>query len=471
VTDRLQNSTRSMNWEEMQNLTLWVTDKLLESLHQKIRLERTPDTLQLIQDRFRLLCQHTNINLLESQNKQLYQGVLSELVGFGPIDPLLQDDSVTEVMVNGPRQVYVEREGKVTLTDVRFLNDVHVMRTINKIIKPLGRKLDRQQPMVDARLPDGSRVNAIIPPCAIDGPSITIRKFAKERFTVDDLIGFGTLNQEMADFLRACVVSRLNIIIAGGTGSGKTTLLNVLSGFIPEDERIVTIEDAAELQLHQSHVVRLETAPAEPDGTGKVPIRQLVINSLRMRPERIIVGECRGGEALDMLQAMNTGHDGSLTTVHANTPRDTLSRLETLVLMAGMDLPLTVVRRQIVSAIDLIVQQARLRDGSRRITHVTEVQGLEGDIVVLQDIFRFEEQGEEDGKVIGRLKPAGIRPNFTNRLATHGFELPPTTFMDSAPTPAASSDGRRGRGRSGSLGTGRSRSASLRAGKGRRASL
>ena len=461
MTDRLQNSTRSMNWEEMQNLTLWVTDKLLESLHQKIRLERTPDTLQLIQDRFRLLCQHTNINLPEPQNKQLYEGVLSELVGFGPIDPLLQDDTVTEVMVNGPRQVYVERDGKVTLTEVRFLNDAHVMRTINKIIKPLGRKLDRQQPMVDARLPDGSRVNAIIPPCAIDGPSITIRKFAKERFTVDDLIGFGTLNQEMADFLRACVVSRLNIIIAGGTGSGKTTLLNVLSGFIPEDERIVTIEDAAELQLHQSHVVRLETAPAEPDGTGKVPIRQLVINSLRMRPERIIVGECRGGEALDMLQAMNTGHDGSLTTVHANTPRDTLSRLETLVLMAGMDLPLTVVRRQIVSAIDLVVQQARLRDGSRRITHVTEVQGLEGEIVVLQDIFRFEEQGEEDGKVIGRLKPAGIRPNFTNRLATHGFELPPTTFMDSAPAPAASSNGRRGRGRSASVGTGRSRRASL----------
>jgi len=434
-----------MNWEEMQNLTLWVTDKLLESLHQKIRLERTPDTLQLIQDRFRLLCQHTNINLPESQNKQLYQGVLSELVGFGPIDPLLQDDSVTEVMVNGPRQVYVEREGKVTLTDVRFLNDVHVMRTINKIIKPLGRKLDRQQPMVDARLPDGSRVNAIIPPCAIDGPSITIRKFAKERFTVDDLIGFGTLNQEMADFLRACVVSRLNIIIAGGTGSGKTTLLNVLSGFIPEDERIVTIEDAAELQLHQSHVVRLETAPAEPDGTGKVPIRQLVINSLRMRPERIIVGECRGGEALDMLQAMNTGHDGSLTTVHANSPRDTLSRLETLVLMAGMDLPLSVVRRQIVSAIDLIVQQARLRDGSRKVTHITEVQGLEGDIVVMQDIFRFEEQGEEDGKVIGRLKPVGIRPNLSKRLAVHGFELPPAMFMDTEKAPTPLDNNRRGK--------------------------
>ena len=440
-----------MTWEEMQHLTLWVTDKLQDSLHQKIRLEHTPDTVQLIHERFGLLCQHTNIRLPEPQNQRLYEGVLSELVGFGPIDPLLQDDSVTEVMVNGPHQVYVEREGKVALTEVRFLNDAHVVRTIDKIIKPLGRKLDRQQPMVDARLPDGSRVNAIIPPCAVDGPSITIRKFAKERFTVDDLISFGTMTQEIAEFLRACVVSRLNILIAGGTGSGKTTLLNVLSSFIPDDERIVTIEDAAELQLRQSHVVRLETAPAEPDGTGKVPIRQLVINSLRMRPERIIVGECRGGEALDMLQAMNTGHDGSLTTVHANTPRDTLSRLETLVLMAGMDLPLSVVRRQIVSAIDVIVQQARLRDGSRKITHVTEVQGLEGDVVVLQHIFRFEEQGEEDGKVIGCLKPVGIRPNFCNRLATHGFELPPTMFMPNktpaqTPTPADARRGRRGRG-------------------------
>ncbi len=437
-----------MTWEEMQHLTLWVADKLLDSLKGKIRLEPTPDTLQLIRERFALLCQHTNVNLPEPQQKQLYERVLSELVGFGPIGSLLEDDSITEVMVNGSRQVYIEREGKVTLTDVRFLNDDHVMRTINKIIEPLGRRVDRSQPMVDARLPDGSRVNVIIPPCAIDGPSITIRKFSKERLTVDTLVNSGTLTQDMAKFLEACVVSRLNVIISGGTGSGKTTLLNVLSSFIPGDERIVTIEDAAELQLAQDHVVRLETAAAETDGTGRVTIRDLVINSLRMRPERIIIGECRGGEALDMLQAMNTGHDGSLTTIHANTPRDTISRLETLVLMAGMDLPLSVVRRQIVSAIDLIVQQARLRDGSRKITHITEVQGLEGKTVVMQDIFVFEEEGEQDGKVIGRLKPAGIRPSFTGRLEMHGFKLPPSTFMDPAKAPAAlggRKTGRRGR--------------------------
>ena len=437
---------RQMTWEEMQHLTLWSADKLLDSLEGKIRLEPTPDTLKLIRERFALLCQHTNVKLPEPQQKQLYENVLSELVGFGPIGPLLEDDSITEVMVNGPHRVYVERDGKVTLAEVRFLNDDHVMKTINKIIAPLGRKVDRSQPMVDARLPDGSRVNAIIPPCAIDGPSITIRKFAKERLTVKDLINFGTLTADMAGFLEACIVSRLNVIISGGTGSGKTTTLNVLSSYIPEDERIVTIEDAAELQLHQEHVVRLETAAEEPDGTGRVTIRDLVINSLRMRPERIIVGECRGGEALDMLQAMNTGHDGSLTTIHANTPRDTISRLETLVLMAGMDLPLSVVRRQIVSAIDLIVQQARLRDGSRKITHITEVQGLEGETVVMQHIFVFEEKGEENGKVIGRMKPVGIRPSFTNRLKTHGFNLPPSTFMDPDKA-AASGDRKKRRGR------------------------
>jgi pilus assembly protein CpaF len=444
MANQAPQNARSMTWEEMQHLTLWVTDRLLESMKDKIRLERTPDTLQLIQERFELLCQHANISLPEPLRQQLYAGALSELVGFGPIDQLLQDDSVTEVMVNGPQQIYVERTGKVMRADARFLNDDHIMRIINKIIEPLGRKVNRQQPMVDARLPDGSRVNAIIPPCAIDGPSITIRKFSKERLTVEDLINFGTLTEEMAQFLEACVVSRLNVVIAGGTGSGKTTLLNVLSGYIPNDERIVTIEDAAELQLAQEHVVRLETAAAEPDGTGHVAVRDLVINSLRMRPERIIVGECRGGEALDMLQAMNTGHDGSLTTVHANTPRDTISRLETLVLMAGMELPLTVVRRQIVSAINLIVQQARLRDGSRKITHVTEVQGLEGDMVVMQDIFIFEEQGEEEGKVIGRLKPVGIRPGFTNHLEIHGFKLPPTMFMDTEKAPSTL-DGRRSR--------------------------
>jgi len=436
-----------MTWEEMQSLTLWVVEKLRDSLKGKIRLERTPDTLQLIQTRFNMLCQHTNVNLPEPQHKQLYERVLDELVGFGPIEPLLQDDSVTEVMVNGPHQIYVERQGKVTLAEARFLNDDHVMQIVNKIIEPLGRQVNRTNPKVDARLPDGSRVNAIIPPCAIDGPTITIRKFSKDRLIVEDLINFGTLTEDMAQFLEACVASRLNIIVSGGTGSGKTTLLNVLSSFIPDDERIVTIEDAAELQLAQEHVVRLETAPAEPDGTGKVTIRDLVINSLRMRPERIIIGECRGGEALDMLQAMNTGHDGSLTTIHANTPRDTLSRLETLVLMAGMDLPLSVVRRQVVSAIDLIVQQARLRDGSRKITHVTEVQGLEGDTVVLQNIFIFDDQGEQEGKVIGRLKPVGIRPGFIDRLVTHGFNLPTSTFMDPEKTAAILGGTRRRRGK------------------------
>ena len=447
MTNQSPSPAQQMTWEEMQHLTLWVADKLLDSLKGKIQLEPTPDTLQLVRERFALLCQHANINLPEAQQKQLYERVLSELVSFGPIGPLLDDDSVTEVMVNGPSQVYVEREGKVTRANVRFLNDDHVMRIINKIIEPLGRKVDRSQPMVDARLPDGSRVNAIIPPCAIDGPSITIRKFSKERLTVDDLVNLGTLTQDMAKFLEACVVSRLNVIIAGGTGSGKTTLLNVLSSFIPSDERIVTIEDAAELQLQQEHVVRLETASPEPDGTGRVSVRDLVINSLRMRPERIIVGECRGGEALDMLQAMNTGHDGSLTTVHANTPRDTISRLETLVLMAGMDLPLTVVRRQIISAIDLIVQQARLRDGSRKVTHITEIQGLEGETVVLQNIFVFEEEGEQDGKVIGRMKPVGMRPGFIGRLETRGFKLPPSMFIDQDKTSAAS--GGRGAGRRG----------------------
>jgi len=421
-----------MTWEDRQQLILWISDRLAESLKGKIRLTRTPDTLQFIETRFAQLCDHAKIHLADGLRKEVYDGVLDELVGYGPIDGLLEDDSVTEVMVNGPKLVFVERNGKVTQANVRFLDDDHVMRVIHKIIAPLGRQIGRDHPMVDARLPDGSRVNAVIPPCAIDGPAITIRKFSKDRLTVEDLIRFGTMTEDVSRFLEACVVSRLNIIIAGGTGSGKTTLLNVLSNYIPHDERIVTIEDAAELQLAQTHVVRLETAAPEPDGTGRVDIRDLVINSLRMRPERIIVGECRGGEALDMLQAMNTGHDGSLTTIHANNPRDTISRLETLVLMAGMDLPLTVVRRQIVSAINLIVQQARLRDGSRKITSVTEIQGLEGDTVVLQPVFQFDEQGEQDGKVVGSLKASGIRPKFVDLLVRRGFDLPPSMFMDPA---------------------------------------
>jgi len=431
LTHNQNTPNRQMTWEELQHLILWITDQLYANLNGKIRLTRNLDTLGIVESRFAHLCEHANIKLPEETLKRLYDGVLDELLGYGPIDLLLRDDTITEVMVNGSEHIYVERDGRVTRASVRFLSDDHVMRVINKIIEPLGRAVSRSHPMVDARLPDGSRVNAIIPPCAIDGPSITIRKFSRNRLTVADLISYGTLTEDMADFLGACVVSRLNIIIAGGTGSGKTTLLNVLSGYIPDDERILTIEDAAELQLAQTHVVRLETAAPEPDGTGRVGIRDLVINSLRMRPERIIVGECRGGEALDMLQAMNTGHDGSLTTIHANTPRDTIARLETLVMMSGMELPLEVVRRQIASAIDLIVQQARLRDGTRKITHITEVQGLEGNTIVLQPVFEFEDQGEQDGKVVGRLKPVGIRPKFMNRLITRGFNLPARIFIDS----------------------------------------
>jgi len=355
--------------------------------------------------------------------------VVDEVLGFGPIDPLLKDDSVSEIMVNSASQVYVERKGKLVLTDVRFRDDAHVMQVIEKIVAPLGRRIDESSPMVDARLPDGSRVNAIIPPLALRGPCITIRKFAKDPLQIDNLIGFGTLTQEMADFLRACVQGKLNIVVSGGTGSGKTTTLNILSSFIPDDERIVTIEDAAELQLRQDHVVKLETRPANIEGKGAISMRDLVKNSLRMRPDRIIVGEVRSGEALDMLQAMNTGHDGSLTTGHANSPRDMISRLETMVLMAGLDLPVRAIREQIASAVDLVLQQSRLQDGSRRITHLTEVQGMEGDVITLQDIFIFEQQGkDENNKIIGNFKPTGIRPKFMDKLITNGINLPNEVF-------------------------------------------
>jgi pilus assembly protein CpaF len=370
-----------------------------------------------------------NLKLPQDLRGMILKEVLNELLGFGPLQPLLNDPEITEVMVNGPKSVYIEKKGKLQKSQVVFDDDKHVLQIIDRIILPLGRRVDADSPTVDARLPDGSRVNAVIAPVALDGPSITIRKFSKERLGISDLIDFGSITDKMAEFLRACVMAHLNIIISGGTGSGKTTLLNILSSYIPEHERIITIEDAAELQLQQDHVLRMETKPANVDGRGAVTIRDLVRNSLRMRPDRIVVGECRGGEALDMLQAMNTGHDGSLTTVHSNSPRDAIARLETLVLMAGMDMPLKVVRQQIASAVDLIVQQSRLSDGSRKVTSITEVAGMEGDTVVLTDVFKFEQTGTTtDGKVMGDLKPTGIRPLFSPRLEAAGMKLGAEVF-------------------------------------------
>jgi pilus assembly protein CpaF len=364
-----------------------------------------------------------DLGLTQRLRSQLISEVVDEVCGYGPLQALLDDPTVSEIMVNGPKQVYVERQGQLVESETIFLDDAHVQRIIERIVAPLGRRIDEGSPLVDARLPDGSRVNAVIPPICLQGPSITIRKFSKKPLTVPMLVSFGSLTNEMAEFLHACVHARLNILVAGGTGSGKTTTLNALSGFIPAKERIVTIEDAAELQLQQPHIVTMESRPANLEGKGEISIRTLVKNSLRMRPERIIVGECRGGEALDMLQAMNTGHDGSMSTLHANTPRDTIARLETLVLMAGMELPARAIREQIASAVNLIVQQARLQDGSRRITHITEVEGLEGDAVTLQDIFLFEQRGiGSDGKVIGEHICTGLRPRCMETLSHHGVD-------------------------------------------------
>ena len=364
-----------------------------------------------------------------ADRQDIVSDVLDEILGLGPIEPLLKDESVTEIMINGPRHVFVERMGKLQNTSVQFQDEAHLMNIVERIVAPLGRRIDESSPLVDARLPDGSRVNIIIPPLALSGPCITIRKFARQALSIENLIGFGSLDEEMAMFLRACIKARLNIIVSGGTGSGKTTMLNVVSSFIPSDERIVTIEDAAELRLLQEHVVTLESRPANIEGKGQITIRDLVCNALRMRPDRIIVGEVRSGEALDMLQAMNTGHDGSLTTAHANSPRDVLSRLETMVLMAGMDLPVRAIREQICSAVDLIVQQSRMRDGSRKITYITEVQNMEGNVIILQDLFRFEQSGiDENGKILGSFQHTGIRPRCIEKFEASGIKLPPEMF-------------------------------------------
>ena len=365
------------------------------------------------------------MNVPRGERARIVADICDEILGLGPIEPLLKDDSITEVMINGPKKIFVERKGKLQLTNVQFHDDAHLMTIIERIVSPLGRRIDESSPLVDARLVDGSRVNAIVPPLSLIGPCVTIRKFSKNPLCIDNLVGFGSLSEEMAEFLQACVKARLNIMVSGGTGSGKTTTLNVLSSFIPDDERIVTIEDAAELRLQQQHVVTLESRPANLEGKGAITIRDLVRNALRMRPDRIIVGEVRSGEALDMLQAMNTGHDGSLTTGHANSPRDILSRLETMVMMAGMDLPVRAIREQIASALDLIIQQSRIQDGSRKITYITEVQKMEGDTIVLQDLFTYVQTGiNESGKSVGYYEASGLQPMFLNKFKMNNVELP-----------------------------------------------
>jgi len=405
-----------------------VQNKLLSELDPTMDITRTDEVRRTIQDLFEQILAEENIVLSRPERARLFEQIAAEILGFGPLQPLLEDDTITEIMVNGPKNVYIERKGKLHRVPVTFENNDHVMRVIDRIVAPLGRRIDESSPYVDARLPDGSRVNAVIPPISLVGPTLTIRKFSKNPITIDQLIQFGSITPEAVQFLKACVEARLNILISGGTGSGKTTLLNILSGFIPNDERIITIENAAELQLRQEHVVTLESRPPNIEGRGEITIRDLVINSLRMRPERIIVGECRGGETLDMLQAMNTGHDGSMTTAHANSPRDALARVETMCLMAGMDLPIRAIREQTASAIDLICHQERMRDGTRKVTHITEVSGMEGDVITMTDIFVFEQTGMEAGKVVGRLRPTGLRPKFMDKIEAAGINLPPSIF-------------------------------------------
>ena len=405
-----------------------VQNRLINELDPKLDLSNQVEVRRQIEELFGKVADEEGLALTRAERVRMLEQITDEILGLGPLEPLLRDETITEVMVNGPQQVYIEREGRLEMTNVTFQNDEHVMKIIQRIIAPIGRRIDESSPMVDARLADGSRVNAIIPPLSLVGPVLTIRKFAATPFTVEDLIRFGTATPDMFEFLEACVKARLNIFVSGGTGSGKTTMLNILSSFIPDDERIVTIEDAAELQLRQEHVITLEARPSNIEGKGAIPIRELVRNSLRMRPDRIIVGEVRDASALDMLQAMNTGHDGSMSTGHANTPRDMLSRLETMVLMAGMDLPLKAIREQIASAVDLIVHQNRLKDGTRKIVNITEVQGMEGDVIVMQDIFVFEQTAVVEGKIEGRLRPTGIRPKFVEKFEVAGIHLPPNVF-------------------------------------------
>jgi pilus assembly protein CpaF len=405
-----------------------VQNKLLAELDPSMDVSQTAEVRRTIEELFENILAEERIVLSRPERRRLFEQIVAEILGLGPLEPLLADETITEIMVNGAKNIYIERAGKVYRQTATFESDDHLMRIIDRIVAPLGRRIDESSPYVDARLPDGSRVNAVIPPISLVGPVLTIRKFAKSPITVEQLIEYGTITAEVVEFLKACVIARINMIISGGTGSGKTTLLNVLSQYIPSDERIITIENAAELQLRQEHVVTLESRPPNIEGRGEVTIQNLVVNSLRMRPDRIIVGEIRAEESLDMLQAMNTGHEGSMTTAHSNSPRDTLSRIETMTLMAGMDLPVRAIREQISSALELVCHLERLRDGTRKVTHVSEIQGMEGDIITMTDIFVFEQTGLEDGRVIGRLRPTGLRPKFMDKIETSGIHLPASIF-------------------------------------------
>jgi len=425
---RLKRRPASPARDTFSELKTRVQKKVIAELDPRMDLSQTAEVRAVIEEMFNTVIAEENAILSRTERNVLLEQIVAEIMGLGPLEPLLQDETITEIMVNGANDIYVEREGKIQKTSYKFESDEHVMRIIDRIVAPLGRRVDESQPYVDARLPDGSRVNVIIPPLAIHGPTITIRLFSKVPYSMEDLIAFGTLTPEIAEFLEVCIKSRLNAVISGGTGSGKTTTLNVMSGYIPNDERIITIENAAELQLQQEHIITLESRMPNIEGKGAVSIQDLVVNSLRMRPDRIVVGEVRSGEALDMLQAMNTGHDGSMTTCHSNSPRDTLARMETMVLMAGTDLPHRAIREQISSALHLIVHQERLRDGSRKIVNITEVQGMEGNVIVLQDLFTFEQTGFDDGRIVGQLRPTGIRPKFTELIDGAGYHLSAEIF-------------------------------------------
>ncbi len=405
-----------------------IQNKLIADLDPTMDVTKTDEVRRTIEEMFNSILTEEQVVLSRAERQRLFEQIVAEILGLGPLEPYLADSAITEIMVNGAKNIYIEREGKIHRANAVFESNEHLMRIIERIVAPLGRRIDESVPYVDARLPDGSRVNAVIPPISLVGPVLTIRKFFKIPLSVERLIELGSVTPEVMEFLRACVIAKINLLVSGGTGTGKTTFLNVLSQYIPGDERIITIENAAELQLRQEHVVTLESRPPNIEGRGEVTIRDLVINSLRMRPDRIIVGECRGPEAFDMLQAMNTGHEGSMTTLHANSTRDALARLENMILMAGMDLPHRAIREQISSAIDLIVHLERLRDGTRKVVSVTEVQGMEGDTIVRSDIFKFEQTGFEDGRVIGALRPTGLRPRFMDKIEAADLRLPPSIF-------------------------------------------